>query len=67
MGLTNMHDPDALCHFNGVTYCPWCRKVGQNEGTVVNHLRTMHYNLDLICKKCFGCLSTTSEAIHHHG
>ena len=38
MGLMGIHDPDALCHFSGITYCPWCRKEGQNEGTVVNHL-----------------------------
>ena len=25
MGLTNIHHPDALCHFNGLTHCPWCR------------------------------------------
>ena len=39
MGLTGIHNPDALCHFGGITYCPWCRKEGQNEGTVVNHLQ----------------------------
>ena len=38
MGLTGIHDPDALHHFYGVTCCPWCREVGQNEGTVINHL-----------------------------
>ena len=67
MGLMGIHDPDVLCHFNGVTHCPWCRKVGQNEGTIINHLRTVHYKLGLMCKKCFGCLSITSEAIHCHG
>ena len=30
MGLVGIHDPDALCCFNRVTHCPWCRKVGQN-------------------------------------
>ena len=38
MGLMGIHNPDALHHFGGVTYCPWCGKEGQNEGTVVNHL-----------------------------
>ena len=38
MGLTSIHHPNALHHFNGVTHCLWCRKEGQNEGTVVNHL-----------------------------
>ena len=28
MGLVGIHDPDALCHFNGLTHCPWCRKEG---------------------------------------
>ena len=28
MGLTGVHNPDALCHFAGVTFCPWCRKEG---------------------------------------
>ena len=50
MGLTGIHDLDALCHFNGVTHCPWCEK----EGTVINHLWTVHYRLGLMCTKCFG-------------
>ena len=41
--LMDMHDPDALCNLNGVIHCPWCRKEGQNEGTVINHLWTVHY------------------------
>ena len=49
IGLTGIHDPDVLCHFYGVTHCPWCRKEGQNEGTVVNHLWTVHYRLGLVC------------------
>ena len=67
MGLTVIHHPDALHHFNGVTHCPWCGKEGQNEGTVVNHLQMMHYKLGLVCEKCFHCPSVTSEAIQHHG
>ena len=66
MGLMGIHDLDALCCFNGLTHCPCCRKVGQNEGTIVNHLQTVHYKLGLVCEKCFGCPSTTSEAICHH-
>ena len=38
MGLIGIHGPDGLCHFSGITHCPWCGKEGQNEGTVVNHL-----------------------------
>ena len=32
MGLVGIHDPDALHHFSGVTYCPWCGKESQNGG-----------------------------------
>ena len=43
MVLMGIHESDALCQFSHVTYCPWCSKEGQNEGTVVNHLWTTHY------------------------
>ena len=66
MGLTNIHHPDALWHFNGVTHCLWCGKEGQNEGTIVNHLQTMHYKLGLVCEKCFCCPLVMSEAIWCH-
>ena len=59
--------PDALQCFGGVTYCPWCRKEGENEGTEVNHLQTMHYRLGLVCNRCYDCPSTTSDTFHHHG
>ena len=49
MGLMGIHDPDALWHCARHTYCPWCGKEGQNKGTVVNHLRTTHYRLGLVC------------------
>ena len=45
MGLKGIHDPNALQCFASYTYCPWCRKDGQNEGTIVNHLWTVHYSL----------------------
>ena len=67
MGLTNIHHPDALCHFSGVTHCPWCRKEGQNEVMSVNHLQMMHYKLGLVHEKCFCCSSVMSQAIQHHG
>ena len=50
MGLMGIHDPDTLHHFNRLTHFPWCRKVGQNEGTFVNHLQTVHYKLGLVCE-----------------
>ena len=66
MGLTSTHDQDTLCHFNGVTHCPWCSKEGQNEGTVINHLQTVHYRLGLVCEKCFSCPSTSLETLYCH-
>ena len=67
MGLMGIHDPNALWHYAGYTYCPWCRKEGHNEGTVVNHLRTTHYRLGLVCNWCFGCPSVTLDSLCHHG
>ena len=67
MGLKGIHDPDALWHFAGYTYCPWCGKEGQNEGTVVNHLWTTHYRLGLVCDQCFGCPTVMLDTLHWHG
>ena len=66
MGLTGIHHLDALHWFADVTFCPWCQKEGQNEGTIVNHLRATHYKLGLVCKKCFCCPHITLEAIWYH-
>ena len=59
MGLVGIHNPDALCHFNGLTHCTWCGKEGQNKGTVINNLQTVHYRLGLVCNKCNDCPSTS--------
>ena len=67
MGLMGIHDPVTLCHFNRMTNCPWCGKEDQNEGTVINHLWTVHYRLGLVCKKCFSYLSTSLDTLHCHG
>ena len=67
MGLMGIHDPDALQHFASFTYCPWHGKEGQNEGMVVNHLRTTHYKLGLVCDKCYGCPTITSNTLCCHG
>ena len=64
MGLKGIHDPDTLWHFAGFTYCPWCRKDGQNEGTIVNHLRSIHYKLGLIYNLCYGCPMVMSDTLH---
>ena len=67
IGLMGIHDPDSLCWFSSVTYCPWCGKEGQNEGMVVNHLWTTHYRLGLVCDRWYGCLTTMSNTLCHHG
>ena len=67
MGLKGIHDPVALRHFSRFTYCPWCGKSGQNEGTIINHLRTTHYKLGLICDRCYGCPTTMSDTLCRHG
>ena len=67
MGLIGIHDPDALQCFASFTYCQSCGKEGQNEGTVVNHLRTTHYKLGLVCDKCYGCPTITTNTLCCHG
>ena len=67
MGLVGIHDPDALCCFNGLTHCPSCVKEGQIEGTVVNHLWMVYYRLGLVCNKCNNCPSTSSDTLCCHG
>ena len=63
MGLKGIHDSEALWHFAGFTYCPWCRKDGQNEGTIINHLRMVHYKFGLVCDLCFGCPTTMADTL----
>ena len=65
MGLVGIHDLDTLCHFSGITHCPWCGKEGQNEGTMVNHLWLMHYRLGLVCNKCHDWPSIMADILHH--
>ena len=67
MGLTGIHNLEALHCFASMTFYPWCRKEGQNEEIAVNHLWTTHYKLGLVYEKCFHCPSITLEAIWHHG
>ena len=67
MGLVGIHDLDALHHFSGITHCPWCGKEGQNEGTMVNHLQTVHYRLGLVYNKCHDCPSIISDTCCCHG
>ena len=67
MGLKGIHHSNTLCYHAGLSYCPWCRKEGQNKGTMVNHLQTIYYKLGLVCSGCLCHSTTTSEAIQCHG
>ena len=66
MGLKDIHSSEALQWWGSLTFCPWCSREGQNEGTVVNHLQTTHYHLGLVCACCLDYFTTNAEAIHHH-
>ena len=66
MGFKGIHSPKALWWQSGLTFCPWCRKEGQNEGTVVNHLQTTHYHLGLICACCLDYFTTSADTMHQH-
>ena len=67
MSLQDIHSPDALCHHGSLAFCPWCDKEGQNEGTIINHLQIVHYQLGLICDRYLSFFMTSSDAMHHHG
>ena len=67
MGLKWIHDSNALQHFAGYTYCPWCSKDRHNKGTLINHLRTVHYKLGLVCDHCFRCPTVMLDTLCQHG
>ena len=69
MGLKGIQSSEALKHQTGLSFCPWCRKEGQNEGTMVNHLHTGHYCLRLIYERCLLYFVTSSDTMQHlaHG
>ena len=60
MGLKGIHQRGSC------SFCPWCGKEGQNEGMVVNHLRTMHYHLGLVCTLCMDFLATSADTMRWH-
>ena len=65
MRLNGIHSPKTLCRQTGLSFCLWCGKEGQNEGTVVNHLWMSHYHLGLICSQCLKYFTTSANAMHH--
>ena len=63
MGLKGVHSPEVLHLWGGCFLCPWCGKEGQNEHMVMNHLRTMHYHLGLVCALCMDFFSISADAM----
>ena len=66
MRLDGTHSLKALQWQNSLNFCPWCRKEGQNEGIVVNHLHTMHYHLGLICAHCLNYFTISTDTMQQH-
>ena len=66
MGLKGVHSPEALHQWGSCSFCHWCRKEGQNEATVMNHLRTMHYHLGLVCALSMDFFSTSVDTMMQH-
>ena len=63
MGLNGIHSPEALHRWGGCSYCPQCAKEGPNEGTMINHLHTVHYHLGLVCALCLTFFTTSTDTM----
>ena len=61
-----IYSPKALCRQAGLTFCLWCGKEGQNEGTVVNHLWMSHYHLGLVYSQCLKYFTTSTDTMCCH-
>ena len=66
MGLNGIHSPEALKCQAGQSFCPWCGKEGQNEGTMVNDLHTRHYCLGLVYEQCLQHFTTSLDRMQQH-
>ena len=66
MGIWGIYSPEALKHQASLLFCPWCRKEGQNKGTIINHLHTRHYHLGLVCERHLSYFTATLDAMQHH-
>ena len=66
MGLKGIHSPKALHWQDSCSYCPWCGKEGQNEGTIMNHLRAIHYHMCLVCTLCMEFFTTSADTLRWH-
>ena len=67
MGLEGIHSLEALHRWGGCSYCLWCAKEGQNEGTIVSHLQTVHYCLGLVSTLCLAFFTTSADTMRKHG
>ena len=73
IGLKGTHSPKVLKQQAGLSFCPWCEKEGQNEGTVANNLRTSHTTWALSAAGAWGiswptptqCTIMCSSAVQH--
>ena len=66
MGPEGINFLEDLHRWGGCLYCPWCSKEGQNEGTVVNHLCTVHYHLGFMCTLCLAYFTTSAGTMRKH-
>ena len=66
MGLQGIHSCKAWKQQVGLSFCPWCGKEGENEGTIVNHLCIMHYHLGLVCERCLSYFTAMSDKMWCH-
>ena len=66
IGLKGVHSPEVLHQQGGCSFCPWHEKEGQNEGTVMNHMRTVHYHLGLVCALCMAFFLTSTDTMLWH-
>ena len=66
MGLKGVHSLEAVHWWGSHSFCPWCEKERQNEGTVLNHLRTTHYHLGLVCILYMDFFLTSADAMWSH-
>ena len=60
MGLEGIHSSKALQWQSGLSFCLWCRKEGQKEGTMVNHL---HYHMGFVCVCCLDFFAMSSDTM----
>ena len=63
MGLRVIHSSKVLCRQVGLSFCLWCGKEGQNEGTVVNNLQMSDYHLGLVCSQCLKYFTTSTDTM----